>query len=70
MESKQKILNALLIAIQTTRAGRDVTDLRYDEKDETVHVDFESGRDGRVINVACDSGIAMIRDVVDHIDIG
>lgn len=70
MENKQRILNALLIAIQTTRAGSDVTDLRFDDKDETVHVDFESGKDGRIINVAMDSGIAMIRDVMNHIDIG
>lgn len=70
MEQKQEILNALLAAIQLTRAGDDVTALRFDPKEEKVHVDFENGKDGRIINVAMDSGIAMLRDVLNNIDIG
>ena len=70
MEAKQIVLDLLLKAIQKTRAGEDVTALRYDPERELVHVDFESGKDGRVINVAMDSEWAMIKDVVNHIDIG
>ena len=70
ISAKQGVLNLLLIAIQNTSAGEDVTALRYDANDETVHVDFLSGADGRIINVAMDSGWAMIKDVVNHIDIG
>ena len=70
MEDKQKILNLLANAIRATRAGSDLVGMRYDKDNEIVHVDFVSGLDGRLINVAMDSGIAMIRDVLIHIDIG
>lgn len=66
----QYILNLLLLAIRQTRAGEDVKALRYDADRELVYVDFESGKNGRVINVAMDSEWAMIKDVVNHIDIG
>ena len=68
--AKQAVLDLLLYAIQRTSAGEDVIALRYDAEHETVHVDFESGKDGRIINVAMDSDWAMIKDVVNHIDIG
>lgn len=68
--AKQAVLDLLLQAIQRTSAGNDVTALRYDAEGETVHVDFVSGKDGRIINVACDSEWAMIKDVINHIDIG
>lgn len=67
---KQCILDQLLTAIRMTEAGMDVTALRYDEKAEMVHVDFESGEDGRIINVKMDSGFGMIKDVVNNLDIG
>lgn len=70
MENKQEILDLLLKAVQATRAGEDVTAMRYNMVDQCVYVDFESGPGKRVINVAMDSGIAMIRDVMKHIDIG
>ena len=69
MEPKQEILNLLVKAIQQTRAGQDVVDLRYDPDKEVVYVDFEHSQSGRIINVALDSGWAMIKDVVNHIDI-
>ena len=68
--AKQAVLDLLLAAIQRTSAGEDVTALRYDADREVVHVDFESGKDGRIINVAMDSEWTMIKDVVNHIDIG
>ena len=67
---KQIVLNHLMIAIQQTRAGEDVVALRYNAEDETVRVDFTSGQNGRIINVAMDSEWAMIKDVVNNIDIG
>lgn len=68
--AKQAVLDLLLKAIQRTRAGEDVTALRYDPEKEVVHVDFLNGKDGRIINVAMDSDWAMIKDVVNHINIG
>ena len=74
MEDKQKILDSLLMAIRQTRAGEDVSYLEYIREGanrEEVHVFFgDNGYPGRVINVAMDSGIAMIRDVLNHISIG
>ena len=70
MENKQLICDLLLDAIRQTRAGDDVSALRFIEEEEAVHVDFESGKDGRIINVALDSGWAMIKDIVNNIDIG
>ena len=74
MEDKQKILDSLLVALKLTRAGEDVSYLEYVHEGpyrEEVHVFFkDNGYPGRVINVAMDSGIALIRDVLNHIDIG
>ena len=71
MEDKQTILTALHVAILLTRAGGDVTNLVYDEERELVLVYFgNSTIPGRQINVACDSGIAMLKDVINNIDIG
>ena len=70
MENKQAILDALLAAIRLTRAGEDVAHLEYVNEGparEEVMVFFgDNGYPGRVINVAMDSGFAMIRDVVNH----
>ena len=71
MENKQQILNALLNTINLTRAGNDVTKLEYDAQREYVLVYFRNNTtSGRQINVAMDSGIAMLKDVINHIDIG
>lgn len=68
--SKQIILNKLCEAIHMTTAGDDLVALRYDPEAETVHADFECAYDARQINVAKDSGWAMIKDVVNNLDIG
>lgn len=71
MENKQQIMDLLLKAIQATRAGNDVSALDFDATNELVYVYF-GGSDipGRIINVAMDSGIAMLKDVINHINIG
>ena len=68
--SKQVICDLLCEAIQATTAGDDLKALRYDPKEEIVHADFTNAYDARQINVAMDSGWAMIKDIVNHIDIG
>lgn len=71
MENKQQILDYLLKAVQATRAGNDVSSLKFDTDKELVYVYFDnSTTPGRSINVAMDSGIAMLKDVINHIDIG
>lgn len=68
--SKQVICDLLCKAIQATQAGDDLVALRYDPKAEIVHADFTEAYDARQINVAMDSGWTMIKDIVNHIDIG
>lgn len=64
MENKQEICDRLLPALQKTRALHDLEDLEYrvDPKEEVWAI-FRGGV--RKINVAADSGLAMIRDIVE-----
>ena len=61
-KTKQTICDLLCKAIQQTAAGDDLVALRYDPVNEAY--------DARQINVAKDSGWAMIKDIVRQIDIG
>lgn len=65
-EDKQNILNLMLPALRETRALSDLITLEYDEETEIVKATFISGF-SKNVNVAMDSGIAMIRDVLAHI---
>lgn len=65
-ENKQKICDLLLITLQATSNAADVLSLIYDEESETVTVTFLSGGK-RVVNVAMDSGTAMIRDIMANL---
>ena len=65
-ENKQQILDLLLKTLQATRGAYDLTSLEYDAKTEMVTATFASGGK-RVINVAMDSGTAMIRDVMKNL---
>jgi hypothetical protein len=70
-EDKQAILYHLKQALNLTRAGDDITALNYDKEREEVQVHFNnSSFAARRINVSCDSGIAMIRDVMRGLEIG
>lgn len=61
-ENKFYIVRALEKAIKMTRAGDAVDDLIYDHKHEMVIINFRNGY-SKHVNVECDSGIAMIRDI-------
>lgn len=70
IENKQLICDSLLFALKLTRRFEDLTNLIYDEKTETVTPIYFNGNKsvfGRSISVECDSGIAMIRDVLDNL---
>lgn len=66
-EDKKRIIDLLLPAVQATRAGEDVTELLLSEDQKTVMIVYEHGHRERV-NVAYDSGCALIRDVMRHIN--
>ena len=62
-ENKQEILDLLLPCMRMTRAGQELTALTFDAWEETVTAEYATGETEEV-NVACDSGAAMIYDVV------
>ena len=62
MENKQEILDRLCFALQATRDQEDLKKLLYDEEHEEVTICWDEG--GTSVNVAMDSGIAMICDVM------
>lgn len=66
MENKQDILNKLLPALQATRQFYDLVDLAYLPDEELVRATFANGSK-KYANVALDSGIAMIKDVIRQI---
>lgn len=67
MEDKQKICNLFLRALQETRNYSDLEDLQYEQDKErgieVVNALFENGC-VKTVNVACDSGIAMMQDII------
>lgn len=65
-EDKQKICDLLLKALQETRNLYDLTDLQYDPGKDVVIATFDNGYT-KTANVACDSGTAMIRDIIKQI---
>ena len=66
MENKQAICEALLITLQLTRHYEDIQSIDYDANTETVTVTYNE-ISHRYINVECDSGIAMINDILKNI---
>lgn len=61
-EDKQAICDALCKALQLTRSGSDISEIRYNAEGEYVTVYYTTGHIN--INVAFDSGMAMIRDIL------
>lgn len=65
-EDKYDIVSALNGALVRTRDGWDAqVSMKYVPDLEAVRVTTKYGE--QLINVACDSGLAMIRDVVNNI---
>ena len=63
---KQEVLDKLLPALQETRNLHDLVELEYRADRELVYAKFASGI-YKIVNVAMDSGTAMICDVVHQI---
>lgn len=66
MENKQAICDALLATLQLTRRYEDIQHIAYDAATESVTVTYNE-ISHRYINVECDSGIAMIQDILKNI---
>ena len=54
------------MTLQATSNAEDVVAIVYDDSTEKVQVTFASGGN-RTINVAMDSGTAMIRDIMNNL---
>ncbi len=65
LEDKETICCLLCEVLQKTRGCADLRSLDFGRKDEIVIAVFESR--SQKINVAYDSGMAMIRDIVNHL---
>lgn len=65
-EDMQLICNKLLEVFHLTRSLYDIYDLEYDPVTEKVRAYYESGG-WKVANVAGDSGIALIKDIIRQI---
>lgn len=66
-ENKGLIVTWLYMLLKHTRAGDDIKALVYDEEHETVEIIGYGYR--KLVNVACDSGIALIKDVLRMIEL-
>ena len=68
IENKQAICDAFCETLRLTRAAGGTRNalvrLEYDAENEVVWPWFENGRYYHPVNVACDSGIAVILDIV------
>lgn len=66
-EDKQVICDYLLKALSFTNYGEEYESLTYNSADESVLILFKDGFSKKV-NVACDSGIAMMKDILKAVE--
>lgn len=62
--TKGELLGALLEAVQMTRAGEDVMGMEMTPDGEWVYILYKGG--SKRVPVAADSGIAFMRDILNH----
>lgn len=65
-ENKQAILDTLVMTLWRTRAGRDIVDLQLTADQRTVVITYHTKgvrTETQLVNVDCDSGVAMIIDI-------
>lgn len=65
-ENKQEICNSLCATLQKTRDQKNLESLTFDENLETVTAKYTDG-DKKEINVWGDSGIALIKDIIEEL---
>ena len=69
-EDKKQVTQMLFQALKSTVAGVEIEALKYEQLangDEHVTIKYESGY-RKVVNVSCDSGLVLMRDVLRSID--
>ncbi len=63
MENKKEIVERLKLLLIATRAGTHIEKMTLSDDENKIRITFDSGS-SRDVNIACDSGIAIIKDVV------
>lgn len=63
MENKEEIVARLKLLLMATRAGAYIEKMTLSDDEKKVQIMFDSGCT-RDVNIAGDSGIAIIKDVV------
>ncbi len=66
MENKEDIVKRLKILLEATRAGSNIEDLVLNERQDEIAIRFKKGGT-RTVNIAGDSGYAIIKDVMKAI---
>lgn len=66
-ERKQLIIDYFIRCLQLTDAGEPIKTIELSEDEETATIIFWNGYK-RPVNIACDSGIAMIRDIAKALE--
>ena len=65
-ENKQEICDSLCATLQKTRDQRDLVSLTLDKRQETVTAEYTDG-DKKEIGVWGDSGVALIKDIIEKL---
>ncbi|MEY8355226.1 hypothetical protein AALB39_17975 [Lachnospiraceae bacterium 54-53] len=63
--TKKQLVAELFKVVKMTRAGADIKDMQLDQEADYVIIQYEGGH--KVVNVAADSGISLMRDVLRNI---
>lgn len=66
MEDKENIVKRLKLLLIATRAGSNIEDMILNEKQNEITIIFKAGGK-RVVDIAGDSGYAIIHDVMNAI---
>ena len=65
-ENKQEICNSLCATLQKTRDQRDLLSLTFDKTLEIVIAEYTDG-EKKEIGVWGDSGVALIKDIIEEL---
>ena len=65
-ENKQEICDSLCATLQKTRDQKNLESLTFDEALETVTAEYADG-EKKEISVWGDSGIALIKDIIEQL---
>ena len=69
-EDKEEIIKWLLATLKLTVAGVNISDIKYEQLangDEIAVIIYDNGY-RRPVNISCDSGIALMRDILRAIE--